>query len=95
MSKSLRKSIYSVRVKNVDSRKKERITLKVLISIHGLIVKQIASTVFNTKNNKIWTRSARINVLLYDFGTRRREYDGKSLFAISNRSLIDDQGKFE
>ena len=82
----------NVLIPSLDLACSERITLKVLISIHSLIVKQMAQTIFSTKSNKIWTRSHRLNILLYEFGQRRREFDGKSLFAISNRSLIDDQG---
>ena len=91
-AKNLGKS-SNVLIPSLDLACSERITLKVLISIHGLIVKQMAQTIFSTKTNKIWTRSHRLNILLYEFGQRRREFDGKSLFAISNRSLIDDQGE--
>ena len=89
----------NVLIPSLDLACSERIMLKVLISIHALIVKQIAGAIFNTqKNEKIWTQASgqatsRCSILLYEFGTRRRVYDGKSLFAISNRSLIDDQGK--
>ena len=87
----------NVLIPSLDLACSERIMLKVLISIHALIVKQIAGAIFNTKNEKkIWTQSSsnkqRCSILLYEFGARRRVYDGKSLFAISNRSLIDDQG---
>ena len=78
-----------------------QVTFKIIIGLHVSLVKKVRSNMFaSTSETVIWRssksilkkRDSKLKILLYDFGKRSLGQGHKTLFAISNRSLIDDQG---
>ena len=77
-----------------------QVTYKIIFALHLALVKKVRSKIFSSTTEKpiFWDsksllqkRDSKMKILLYDFGRRSQGLHQKTLFAISNRSLIDDQ----